>query len=243
MKRRRRAEGVTHFPLANRSVTTNYYFRFRKCPQISPTRSRVFLTHSLTLPTPPPLPSNRRRLALPHAIAAFLPSRLHSRCLPSSVILPAPPPQLVTPAATSAAWTSSVQGLIFLAKKPAVLAWTPRSASLGAGSAQERPAVRVCDAGGEMVISASQTQPESVDAGNEVRHWSAEVNDVSLHVAGQGSAAGLVVLLLHGFSEMWLSWSHQMAALAPDLRGRRAPRPPLPPQNAAPFLYCLCFLP
>ena len=77
MKRRRRAEGVTHFPLANRSVTTNYYFRFRKCPQISPTRSRVFLPHSLTLPTPPPLPSNRRRLA-----GAFLPQLYFRRhCL------------------------------------------------------------------------------------------------------------------------------------------------------------------
>ncbi|KAI4988045.1 hypothetical protein ZWY2020_029675 [Hordeum vulgare] len=61
----------------------------------------------------------------------------------------------------------------------------------------------------------------------EVRHWSAEVNGVSLHVAEQGPAAGPAVLLLHGFPELWLSWRHQMAALAargfralaPDLRG------------------------
>ncbi|CAM0951069.1 unnamed protein product [Alopecurus aequalis] len=67
----------------------------------------------------------------------------------------------------------------------------------------------------------------SVDAGGEVRHWSAEVNGVSLHVAEQGPAAGPAVLLLHGFPELWLSWRHQMAALAargfrslaPDLRG------------------------
>jgi pimeloyl-ACP methyl ester carboxylesterase len=68
---------------------------------------------------------------------------------------------------------------------------------------------------------------ESVDAGGDVCHWSAEVNGVSLHVAEQGPAAGPAVLLLHGFPELWLSWRHQMAALAargfralaPDLRG------------------------
>ncbi|KAL6846873.1 hypothetical protein ACP4OV_022726 [Aristida adscensionis] len=61
----------------------------------------------------------------------------------------------------------------------------------------------------------------------EVRHWNADVNGVSLHVAEQGPAAGPPVLLLHGFPELWLSWRHQMAALAargfralaPDLRG------------------------
>uniref|UniRef100_A0ACD5XV43 Uncharacterized protein n=1 Tax=Avena sativa TaxID=4498 RepID=A0ACD5XV43_AVESA len=68
---------------------------------------------------------------------------------------------------------------------------------------------------------------ESIDAASEVRHWTAEVNGVSLHVAEQGAAAGPAVLLLHGFPELWLSWRHQMAALAargfralaPDLRG------------------------
>ncbi|KAL6599830.1 hypothetical protein ACP70R_045481 [Stipagrostis hirtigluma subsp. patula] len=61
----------------------------------------------------------------------------------------------------------------------------------------------------------------------EVRHWNAAVNGVSLHVAEQGPTAGPAVLLLHGFPELWLSWRHQMAALAargfralaPDLRG------------------------
>jgi pimeloyl-ACP methyl ester carboxylesterase len=61
----------------------------------------------------------------------------------------------------------------------------------------------------------------------EVRHWNAEVNGVSIHVAEQGPADAKVVLLLHGFPELWLSWRHQMAALAargfralaPDLRG------------------------
>lgn len=61
----------------------------------------------------------------------------------------------------------------------------------------------------------------------EVRHWNADVNGVSLHVAEQGPAAGPAVLLIHGFPELWFSWRHQMAALAargfralaPDLRG------------------------
>uniref|UniRef100_A0A453MTP4 AB hydrolase-1 domain-containing protein n=1 Tax=Aegilops tauschii subsp. strangulata TaxID=200361 RepID=A0A453MTP4_AEGTS len=59
------------------------------------------------------------------------------------------------------------------------------------------------------------------------RTANADVNGVSLHVAEQGPADGPAVLLLHGFPELWLSWRHQMAALAargfralaPDLRG------------------------
>ncbi|KAL6599829.1 hypothetical protein ACP70R_045480 [Stipagrostis hirtigluma subsp. patula] len=62
---------------------------------------------------------------------------------------------------------------------------------------------------------------------DEVRHWTAAVNGISLHVAERGPADGPAVLLLHGFPELWLSWRHQMAALAargfralaPDLRG------------------------
>jgi pimeloyl-ACP methyl ester carboxylesterase len=65
-------------------------------------------------------------------------------------------------------------------------------------------------------------------AGEVVRHWTADINGVSLHVAESGpTTAGAAVLLVHGFPEMWLSWRHQMAALAargfralaPDLRG------------------------
>jgi pimeloyl-ACP methyl ester carboxylesterase len=60
----------------------------------------------------------------------------------------------------------------------------------------------------------------------EVRHWNADVNGISLHVAERGPADGPAVLL-HGFLELWLSWRHQMVALAargfralaPDLRG------------------------
>uniref|UniRef100_A0A0D9Y1T5 AB hydrolase-1 domain-containing protein n=1 Tax=Leersia perrieri TaxID=77586 RepID=A0A0D9Y1T5_9ORYZ len=60
-------------------------------------------------------------------------------------------------------------------------------------------------------------------AGGEVRHWNADVNGISLHVAEQGPVDGPAVILLHGFPELWLSWRHQMAALAG--RGFRAIAP------------------
>ncbi|KAJ4966130.1 hypothetical protein NE237_017979 [Protea cynaroides] len=51
------------------------------------------------------------------------------------------------------------------------------------------------------------------------------VNGIKLHLAEKGQ--GPVVLLLHGFPELWYSWRHQIIALAshgyravaPDLRG------------------------
>lgn len=53
----------------------------------------------------------------------------------------------------------------------------------------------------------------------------ADVNGIRLHYVEQGS--GPLVLLLHGFPELWYSWRHQIPALAqagyrvvaPDLRG------------------------
>lgn len=53
----------------------------------------------------------------------------------------------------------------------------------------------------------------------------AEVNGIRMHYVEQGS--GPLVLLLHGFPELWYSWRHQIPALAqagyrvvaPDLRG------------------------
>ncbi|KAJ3687136.1 hypothetical protein LUZ61_016300 [Rhynchospora tenuis] len=61
----------------------------------------------------------------------------------------------------------------------------------------------------------------------EVRHRQVATNGITMHVAEQGDPSGPPVLLLHGFPELWLSWRHQMAALAangfraiaPDLRG------------------------
>jgi hypothetical protein len=68
---------------------------------------------------------------------------------------------------------------------------------------------------------------EAAAAEGQVRHWTADVNGISLHVAERGAADAPAVLLIHGFPELWLSWRHQMAALAargfralaPDLRG------------------------
>lgn len=56
-------------------------------------------------------------------------------------------------------------------------------------------------------------------------HHEAELNGVRLHWVEAG--AGPVVLLLHGFPDFWLSWRHQIPALAaagfravaPDMRG------------------------
>jgi pimeloyl-ACP methyl ester carboxylesterase len=56
-------------------------------------------------------------------------------------------------------------------------------------------------------------------------HRMVKVNRITLHVAEKGE--GPVVLLLHGFPELWYSWRHQLLslashgyrAIAPDLRG------------------------
>jgi pimeloyl-ACP methyl ester carboxylesterase len=58
-----------------------------------------------------------------------------------------------------------------------------------------------------------------------VTHRIVETNGIKLHVAEQGS--GPLVLLCHGWPEAWLSWKHQLPALAaagyravaPDMRG------------------------
>lgn len=59
----------------------------------------------------------------------------------------------------------------------------------------------------------------------ELEHLTLSVNGLRLHVAVQGS--GPLVVLLHGFPELWSAWHHQIPALAaagfrvaaPDLRG------------------------
>src|SRR5882724_9435663 len=60
---------------------------------------------------------------------------------------------------------------------------------------------------------------------SEVRHRTVETNGIRIHVAEQGD--GPLVLLCHGFPELWYSWRHQLSALAgagfravaPDMRG------------------------
>jgi pimeloyl-ACP methyl ester carboxylesterase len=56
-------------------------------------------------------------------------------------------------------------------------------------------------------------------------HRFIETNGIRMHVAEQGE--GPLVLLCHGFPELWYSWRHQLSALAaagfhavaPDMRG------------------------
>jgi pimeloyl-ACP methyl ester carboxylesterase len=56
-------------------------------------------------------------------------------------------------------------------------------------------------------------------------HRCIETNGIRMHVAEQG--AGPLVLLCHGFPELWYSWRHQLSelaaagfhAVAPDMRG------------------------
>jgi pimeloyl-ACP methyl ester carboxylesterase len=60
---------------------------------------------------------------------------------------------------------------------------------------------------------------------SEPVHRTIETNGISMHVAEQGD--GPLVVLSHGFPELWYSWRHQLPALAdagyhaaaPDLRG------------------------
>jgi len=59
----------------------------------------------------------------------------------------------------------------------------------------------------------------------ETRHRTVETNGIKMHIAEQG--AGPLVILCHGFPELWYSWRHQLPALAeagfhavaPDQRG------------------------
>src|SRR5579871_982209 len=59
----------------------------------------------------------------------------------------------------------------------------------------------------------------------ELKHHSVTVNGIRMHVAEQGE--GPLVVLCHGWPELWYSWRHQLPALAsagfravaPDMRG------------------------
>jgi pimeloyl-ACP methyl ester carboxylesterase len=69
-----------------------------------------------------------------------------------------------------------------------------------------------------------------------VVHRRIDVGEVTLHVALAGEGSGPLVVLLHGFPELWWSWRYQIPALlaagfrvaAPDLRGYNlSDQPPL----------------
>jgi len=61
----------------------------------------------------------------------------------------------------------------------------------------------------------------------EITHRRVKTNAIELHVAESGPSDGELVVLCHGFPELWYSWRHQLPALgaagyrviAPDLRG------------------------
>ena len=60
---------------------------------------------------------------------------------------------------------------------------------------------------------------------NEITHRTVQTNGINVHIAEAGE--GPLVLLVHGFPELWYSWRHQLPALAaagyhavaPDVRG------------------------
>jgi pimeloyl-ACP methyl ester carboxylesterase len=68
----------------------------------------------------------------------------------------------------------------------------------------------------------------------ELKHRFVETNGISMHVAEQGR--GRLVVLCHGFPELWYSWRHQLTALAdagfhavaPDQRGYGQTDRPIP---------------
>lgn len=72
---------------------------------------------------------------------------------------------------------------------------------------------------------------------NEVTHQRIKTNGIWMHIAEQGT--GPLVLLLHGFPEIWYSWRHQIGYLAkhgyhvvaPDMRGYGDTDSPLSPTS------------
>ena len=73
-----------------------------------------------------------------------------------------------------------------------------------------------------MSIPLLSTDPAEMEG---IQHRKLTVNGIDMHVAEKGT--GPVVVLIHGFPELWYSWRHQICALAargfravaPDLRG------------------------
>lgn len=75
----------------------------------------------------------------------------------------------------------------------------------------------------------------------ETEHKYVQVNGLKIHLAEIGSESSPVVVFLHGFTEIWYSWRHQMIgvakagfkAIAPDYRGYGLSDPPPQPEKAA----------
>jgi len=72
---------------------------------------------------------------------------------------------------------------------------------------------------------------------SEVKHQRIKANGIWIHVAEKGT--GPLVLLLHGFPELWYAWRHQINylaqhgyhAVAPDLRGYGDSDSPIDPTS------------
>ncbi|KNA09071.1 hypothetical protein SOVF_156970 [Spinacia oleracea] len=60
-----------------------------------------------------------------------------------------------------------------------------------------------------------------------IKHRTVDINGIKMHVAEKGEEGAPIVLMIHGFPELWYSWRHQIQALsslgyrtvAPDMRG------------------------
>lgn len=67
--------------------------------------------------------------------------------------------------------------------------------------------------------------PDHTDRSDDITHRIIHLNGIDIHVAEKGT--GPMVVLLHGFPEIWYTWRHQINGLAglgyhviaPDLRG------------------------
>jgi pimeloyl-ACP methyl ester carboxylesterase len=69
------------------------------------------------------------------------------------------------------------------------------------------------------------TQQKGSPVAAEIKHRTIKTNGINMHIAEAGE--GPLVLLVHGFPELWYSWRHQIPAIAeagfhvvaPDVRG------------------------
>ena len=74
-------------------------------------------------------------------------------------------------------------------------------------------------------VASARAPGSSLGSREAVTHRRLQTNGIGMHLAEAGS--GPMVLLLHGFPELWYSWRHQLPvlaaagyhAVAPDLRG------------------------
>ena len=63
-----------------------------------------------------------------------------------------------------------------------------------------------------MALGPTSPRPSYARPVSELRHHTVKSNGIDLHVAEQGE--GPLVVLCHGFPELWYSWRHQLPALA-----------------------------